>query len=449
MGNLYTPQLMKGGMYLTWGASFLLLISSITSVQGLRHAIKIIGQDSAPSIIKAQEIRSSLADLDSNVANELLTKPGENQAALKGYEERREKLSKLIVAAAENITYGDDERLPIQSIQLNLGKYMEKVQQARDFHQQNNQKAMVAAYKEAALIMDKTLFTKADELDKVNLSTLEKTYKQENFSIGASLFFVIISGLLLILSLGWLQFFLSAKTKRTLNPMLLGASLISLTYLLYIVGAILSATQNLRIAKEDAFTSVHSLRQARALAYSANGDESRYLLDTANAKIHEEAFFKKVEELGKLSTNKTYSQIADNVQNAQQAARVEGISGYFGTALNNITFPGEREALVKALRNYDTYIQIDGKIRQLNVSGKQAEAIALCLGTEQGQSNWAFKQFKDAHLEAVDINLKAMEDSVSKGLKDVNGFEVLGPVAMGAIALLTSFGLAPRLKEYF
>ena len=53
--------------------------------------------------------------MDSNVANELLTKPGENQAALKGYEERREKLSKLIVAAAENITYGDDERLPIES----------------------------------------------------------------------------------------------------------------------------------------------------------------------------------------------------------------------------------------------------------------------------------------------------------------------------------------------
>jgi hypothetical protein len=59
------------------------------------------------------------------------------------------------------------------------------------------------------------------------------------------------------------------------------------------------------------------------------------------------------------------------------------------------------------------------------------------------------KQFKDGHLEAVDINLKARSDSVSKGLKDVNGFEVLGPVAMGAIALLTSFGLAPRLKEYF
>ena len=38
------------------------------------------------------------------------------------------------------------------------------------------------------------------------------------------------------------------------------------------------AREDLRVAKEDAFDSIHALWQARAVAYDANGDETRYLL---------------------------------------------------------------------------------------------------------------------------------------------------------------------------
>jgi hypothetical protein len=102
---------------------------------------------------------------------------------------------------------------------------------------------------------------------------------------------VIISGLLLIGALVAIQLFLSNRMRRTLNPMLLAATAIAFIFLGFTTRAFLCASHNLKVAKEDAFESIQDLRKARSISYSANGDESRYLLDTAFASQHEQAFF--------------------------------------------------------------------------------------------------------------------------------------------------------------
>ena len=81
--TLKTPQILKLGLQSTWVMSVLLMALSIGGVRTQRQAVQTIGKDSAPSIINAQRIKDSLADLDANVANELITPPGENPAALK------------------------------------------------------------------------------------------------------------------------------------------------------------------------------------------------------------------------------------------------------------------------------------------------------------------------------------------------------------------------------
>jgi hypothetical protein len=444
--KLNTPQTLKAGMYLTWGASFLLLLATITGIQGQRHAIKTIGKDTAPSIISAQRIKDSLADMDANVANELLTKTGENKEALKNYEERRQKLADFIVSAAQNITYGDAERQPIITLQLNLGRYMEKVQKARDFNAFGNREAAtLAAYREAAEIMDKTLIPAADALNKANLQELERTYAQEQFSASKSLFLIIVSGLLVTATLVSLQIVLSRRTKRTLNIPLLAATFITSSYLLYTIISLLSASENLRVAKEDAFTSIYALRQSRALAYSANGDESRYLLDAVFSQSHERNFFDKTNQLMKLPSGQSLETV---IAASAKGEKVPGFTGLFADALNNITFDGEREATVKTLSTFNEYLKIDSQIRQLYRSGKLQEAIALCIGNNQGQSNWAFEEFKNAHQKTMDINKAEFDKAIKKGFQNVNGFEVTAPIAMSAVIFLTLFGLRPRLKEY-
>jgi hypothetical protein len=84
-----------------------------------------------------------------------------------------------------------------------------------------------------------------------------------------------------------------------------------------------------------------------------------------------------------------------------------------------------------------------------NAAGKHTEAIALCLGNQPGQSNWAFDEFRlKANQKTFDINQVAFDKAIKQGFRDVDGFEFTTPVALSAIAVLTLFGLLPRLKEY-
>ena len=440
-----TPQLLKGSLYLTWGASLLLLIATISSVQGQRHAIKTVGKDAAPSILNAQRIKDSLADMDANVANELLVKPGQNPEAVKAYNERRQKLANLLVSVAENITYGDAERQPIQTLQLSLGEYLTTIQRARDFNERGDTNGVLVTYRVAAKIIDNSLLPAAEALNQANLDKLEETYANERAASGRALFVVVISGFALIGVLVAIQMFLYHRMRRILNPMLVAATAIAIVFLGYTIRALLVSSHHLKVAKQDSFASLLVLRQARALAYSANADESRYLLDRALASTHEEAYFTKVAQIASIPNGQTFESVAIA---SGQNQKVEGFTGLLADALNNITFAGERDTAVKTLSTFGTYFTLDQQIRQLEQSGRHVEAVALCTGYKPGQSNWAFEQFKQAHQEFLDINMKAFEEAVDRGFKDVEGFEISAPIVTVAIALLTLFGLLPRIKEY-
>jgi hypothetical protein len=366
--KLNTPQLFQGGLYLTWAASLLMLVSTMSGIQGQRHAINTIGKESTPSITTAQRLKDAAAGMDAYIAKELLLPSGQNQDAVKGYNERYEKFTQRLVAAAESISYGDKERKPIETLQLELGNYIAKIQQARDFHQRGDTNNMVVAYRSAAEIMDQKLLPAADALDKVNVDALNLTYNKEKFDSGKSLFFIVISGVALITILIGLQIFLSKRTRRTFNPMLLAASAIAIAFLNYTTGAFLSASQNLRIATEDAFSSMHTLRQARALGYIANAAQSRYLLDPAFALKHEQSFFNTIAKIAKFPDGETFETVAAAA--SASSYKPNNITGLLADQLKNITFAGEREATVNNLTTLGTYLAIDKQIRQLERSWK-------------------------------------------------------------------------------
>ncbi|HEY9711542.1 MAG TPA: hypothetical protein V6D48_25260, partial [Oculatellaceae cyanobacterium] len=320
------------------------------------------------------------------------------------------------------------------------------IQRARDFNERGDANGVVLTYRAAAEIMDKTLLPAADALDTANSNELENVYKVQQSATGRSLFLVVISGLLLIGVLVTIQVFLYYRMRRILNPMLLAATAIALIFLGYTTQALLSASYHLKVAKKDAFESIHALRKMRALAYSMNADESRYLLDKALAAKHEQAFFNKATEIAQVSNGQTFDTI---VAALTQGKPVESLfTGYLADELMNITFPGEREAAIATLKTFGIYFNIDKEIRQLEQSGRHESAIALCVGTNPGQSNWAFTEFLKANNQAFDINQKAFDEAVTQGFKDMDGFEISTPVVAVLVGLLTLFGLRSRLKEY-
>jgi hypothetical protein len=444
MGRWNTLQVLKLSRAAILTLDLLLLIAVGIGARIHRQAMQTVGKDTAPSIIAAQHIKSSLADMDANAANELLGAPGAMPQAVAAYEARRVEASKALIAAAENITYGDTERNPILALQVGLGSYERLIQKARDLHA-TSPAATVAAYREAAALMDGALLPAADALDQANHQVLEHSYDSQSSRSFAARAFVLFAGVLSLLALAAVQLFLSDRMRRTVNPALLVATLLTLILTMYAWQAMQRERSQLKVAKEDAFTSIHALWRARAIAYQANGDESRYLLDPANAKEHEDAFFQKSQSLASLPADLSRDQVTAGLQ---RGAHVNDFSGYLADELNNITFDGERQAAIQSLTAWEAYLDVDTKIRQLQRQGQTRQAIELCLGNAAGQSNWAFDRFDRALLATLDINQKAFDASVDKGLSAVSALEIKALLVAIVIALLCFLGLAPRIREY-
>jgi len=412
--NLSTPQILWISLYIIWGLDAFLLIGAVVGAHVHRGAMQAIGKDSAPSIIAAQSIKTSLADMDADVANELLgAKDGD-------YDYQRKKAATALIEAAKNITYGDAEQKPIEAIQVNLGIYEAKVQYARDLWEWGDA-GYVDAYRAAAHVMDADLLPQADNLDRANNDQLQATYKSQSGESIASLVFLLVMAAALVGALVAIQAYLNRKMRRILNPMLALATVLALGFVLYTVGILAAERSDLKVAKEDAFDSIHALWQAKAVAYAANTDESRYLLDTKHAGEHGLRFIEKANLLK---------------------------SGYLATELSNITFEGEKEAANRAVESWDKYLEIDRQIRSLETQGKHTAAIALCIGNDPGQSNWAFNEFDRAIDTTLKINQDQFDASVREGFSTLSNFEIKAGIVTLIIALLSFFGLLQRIQEY-
>jgi hypothetical protein len=446
--KLTTPQILKGGLYITWAASALFLIMTISGIQGQRKAIQTVRKDSTLSIISAQNLKEALAGMDANIANELLAPAGQNQEAFQGYQEQYNTTANNLVTAASNITYGDLEIKPITTVQIELGNYITKIQQARDFHARKDANLALVAYRQATVIMDKKLLPAIDELNQVNVKALEDTYLQERSSVNNSVVYIFLTGGILVTVLISLQLFLSYKMRRTFNPLLLTVTGISVVFLIHTLGSFSHAVNKLKVAKEDAFTSMYALQQAKAFAYIANAAESRYLLDKTFAAQHEKTYFEYIGKIAQPPQGKTYDDVITELINGKSAESMGEFTGFLAEGLKNITFQGEREALLENLKALTAYVKIDQRIRQLERSGKHQEALALCIGTKPGQSNWAFEQLRNANTATYNINEQAFKNAIKDAEESVAGFEVKISVAVVGVAILTLLGLMPRLKEY-
>ena len=445
-----TPQILRSSLYVVWGASCLFLVVSIAGVNSQRQAIKTVGKDAAPSILTAQQLRDSFADIDASLANELLLDPVKDRQQLTqvfaDFEKNRKKIADRLVAAAKNITYPEEEKI-LQTLQLKGSEYFLKLQEARNARKRNDNVEALTMYRSAAEIVDRDILPQAEQLERVNSQALETTYNSQSTYNGAISLFVALIGLVTIGILAIMQIFLYQRMRRILNLPLLGATAIAILFLGYTLNAIVSASVNLKVAKEDAFDSIYSLRQARALSYMANADESRYLLDTANKDKHERAFNSKIAKLVTLPPGgQSLTDLIKSIPTTagDQKFQLSGFTGFYAEQLKNITFEGELAVTVDTLRKLDNYLQIDTEIRQLARSGKLAEAIALCTG----RLNDVFEEYKAANEKVRLINEQAFAAKIGAGNERLNNFEIIALTSIGSIAILTLFGLRPRLAEY-
>ncbi|MGC2661976.1 MAG: hypothetical protein WA324_28785 [Bryobacteraceae bacterium] len=432
-----------------WNLYFLLAFDALFLIAVLgagyvhREALQTIGRNSAPSIIAAQHIKSAVAAIDANAADELLVKPMEGAAFRTNYVRARDEAGEGLIAAAENITYGDSERIPIDHLETGLGDYESAVQRAIDLHDRNDP-AAIDAYQVAARIADDKLLPAADSLDDANLNVMERAYAVAKSRDSIVRLAAMVAGFLLLAALIYVQGLISERTRRTLNLPLVVATLAAFLYMAFAYRALTTEANSLKIAKEDAFRSIHLLWQARANAYVARAHLSRYLLGGAEAEADSKAFLDAAGRVAALPVGETFDQVASQ---ATDNRRVENFTGYLAEELRNITFYGELDAAQETLRTWGQTATMYGNVLALERTGQKAQAIKLCTGLDSTNSG-AFRRFDSSLGQTLDINQHAFDDAVNRGFAALSFFELTAFIAATLIAALCVLGVWQRLREY-
>ena len=435
-----TLEMLKAGRAALLVCLALLLVAIVVGVGVHRDAMKTVGKDAAPSIIAAQHIKAALADMDADAVDELLSPPEAVAGAMRAYEAKRVEAADALISAAGNITYGESERGPIQTLEIGMGTYERLIQKSRDDHEARRPEA-TEDYRNAAKLLDESLLPAADALDQANHDVLERTYSRQATTSFAARAFVLLTGLLALAAMVIVQIFLSRRTRRTFNPLLLLATLLLLGVTVWALAAMGEEQGELRLAKEDAFTSIHALWRARALAYEAKSDESRSLYDPGRAALDQGLFSRNVEALAKLPSVMTATQM---VARLGSGGRASGLSGYLGDELNNTTFSGERGAALATFDDFEKYVSTDAEVDRLERKGQFKQALEMRLGPSEG----AFQRFDVSLGKTLSINQTAFDQSVQGGLVGLQSGEMKAAVTAVLIAVLILLGFTPRIREY-
>ncbi|MGW4977863.1 hypothetical protein [Streptomyces mirabilis] len=440
-------------------AAALALLLALAGLAATSTWDTVAGRD-APRTTSAADLDLALNDMDAQAANILLSSgnagkgrlvtPYEKAVGFYGDARRAIGHDLRTLAVAAQGDHSDEQT--VESLTDDFAAYQELIGRALENDgRAGGGPAALGDYREATDLLRNHLLPDARKLVDSNNRAFNTRYAHARSTLATQLVVAVVLGILLLASLGVLQWYLARRFHRILNPGVLAATVCAVLAVLLGVQALSATAAHLRGARRDAFDSVVALSRARAIAYDANADESRYLLDPERRDQYAQAFLAKSQQLYGLkgATLATYD---DELATTWQAYGSDHddlrFTGEFRRELDNITFAGERAGAEKTVEAYAVYQRDDRKIRALLAQGKEREAVAFCMGWEAGTSNAHFGAWMTALDQVTDINRRHYTASVQAGRSTVAD---LLPGALGALisaAALTALGLRPRLAEF-
>ncbi|MEU9387384.1 hypothetical protein AB0D38_43525, partial [Streptomyces sp. NPDC048279] len=450
-------RLLRAATVLLAGALGILLLVAALAANGTWDAV---ADRDAPRTTSAAGLELALNDMDAQAANILLssgdggtgglTTPHAKAVGLYG-DARREighDLRNLSAAAEGDRT---DEKT-VESITDDFAEYQELIGRALENDRRTGGKPdALTDYRDATDLLRGHLLPDARKLVDSNDSAFDSHYTAARSALSAQLVAVLALGLLLLAVLGALQWYLAHRFRRNLNPALLAATACAVAAVVLGTQLLSSSATHLTVARHDAFDSVVALSRARATAYDANADESRFLLDPQRRARYADAFLAKSQELYGIrdATLTTYdARLAATWRDYRSDAAAPRFTGEFRRELDNITFPGERAAAERTVDAYAVYERDDRKIRSLFAAGREQQAVEFCMGWEAGTSNAHFGAWMAALDRVTDINRAHFDESVAAGRGELTGHLAWTCALLLLAVALTGLGLRTRLAEF-
>lgn len=414
----------------------------------------------APRTTSAADLNLALNDMDAQAANILLSsgKAGEGRLetpyakAVELYGAARRAVGRDLRTLAVAAQGDRAEERTVESLTDDFAVYQELIGRALENDGRAGGKAdALADYRTATDLLQRQLLPEARTLVTANDTAFEAEYGAARSALAAQLTAALALGVLLLVVLGVLQWYLTRRFRRVVNPGVLVGTVCALLAVVLGAQVLAASAEHLRTARRDAFDSVVALSRARAIAYDANADESRYLLDPGRRDRYEKAFWDKSQQLYGIegATLSTYDVDISATWRAYENDHEDlRFTGEFRRELDNITFAGERAAAEWTVEAYAVYQRDDRTIRALLAAGREREAVEFCISWEPGMSNAHFGEWMTALDEVTDINRRHFASSVSQGRGTVSGLLPWTGGLLLAAAGLTAVGLRPRLAEF-
>jgi len=401
-----------------------------------------IQQRTVPAIVGMERIHAWLSDADRSAANAYLAGGSEVTLPELQYQADIAAASRELQDASEHDPGGGDTSERLQRIAVLVDQYQSLVQTANVEDRLGVSVGTVYLQAGTGLMhrsgsgilaqVDALQGLYADDLDRANLTLWVAQWLLPAY-LGLA---VVLAGLLVAT-----QVFVRRRFRRRRNPQLLAATLLLLLAASASGMGATQARQSVSAAEDQSYSRLLNLWNARALLYDANGNESLSLIaaDQASRAAADEAFQAETRQL-------VDRPLTDGLVEAAARGDVR-FGGLLADELRAAGAGPERDAAVRVLRLYQRFMEIDAGVRAKAAQGAAADAIALALGTDQGQLTFAFADV-DWYLGLAIQRLQGQFDDGMTYAELLIGGTALVEVLVLAIVALTNWGLGARFKEF-
>lgn len=425
-----------------------LFVAGTLAVGHARNGLRVMGHGAGPQVVATANLYYALSDMDAQVANILLIGKEHDlgigrKEALQRYELRRAEANSAVLLATNLSGDNPSARKTISTLLDGLGRYERLASQAMLLDEQANHKAgpppakVIALYRQATDLMKLELLPKAYNLTLDSGTVVRKTYQDSMSGMASGRVWVGVLGGAAILLLLWLQVFLGVRFRRTLNPALVAATVLTLVLSLGSVILLGLQSDHLRTAKSDGFDAVLAMSRARAISNSLEADESRYLLDPGRADTYEQVYLEKSQTVLYFDSGnlKKYDAgLGDTIDKRE-------FLGFFGDEMERGGLTGD---LRTTLTRYEEFQHADSEVRAAVAAGNRHEAIEI----RMGKSTESFAAYDKSLVTLIGSQEKVFDDAIKAGDDGLTGWNILLPAGAVAIVLLVLIGIRPRLAEY-
>ena len=392
-----------------------------------------------PDIIGAQRLHEALADTDRTAANAYLLGDAGPTGARTKYEDSLAEAAADLEQTTERNSGDQQTTQNLQAVSTRVAQYAGLVETARANNRQGFPVGVAYLRQATDLMHDPRtgILRRVDRVADLDAARLADEDASEWITMAAAGAFLLVA-LAMLVTLAFTQVFLRRRFRRRHNLRLLTATALVTMLSGWVAFQATTSYVDLRAAERDAYPRLHALYQTRSLIDDLNANESLSLIAPSNAAGYDDAFRAAAAQIADRP-------LTDDLVTDAAAGEVR-FGGLLADALGTVSFPGERESVVRALRAYQAYLQIDAAVRA-RAPGDHQAAVALALGANEGQLGAAFAALEASVSQAILID-QAQFDHAIQTADPGPGLGFAIPLLAIAIAVLALWGLQSRIDEY-